>query len=99
LDIATAEGIVLARHHRQPDGAGITVRDAVHVSALERDVLAQFSDRKPCKHKGRRPPSPAALAEAEAITTASGNRHSGDREVVVDLAVWAKAANDRQVAP
>lgn len=99
LDIATGEGIVLARHHRQPDGAGMSVRDAVHVTALERAVLTEFSDRKPCKHKGRRPPSPAALAEAEAITTPTGSGQNLDRDVVVDLALWATAANDRQVAP
>lgn len=97
LDIATESGIVLARHNRQINGAGITTRDTVHVAALERAVLAAFSDAKPCKHKTRRPPSPAALAQAEAIMATGGQREHA--EVVVDLAVWAAAANTRQVAP
>lgn len=99
LDIATAEGIVVARHHRHRDGAGMSVRDSGHVTALERAVLAEFTDRKPCKHKGRRPPSPAALTEADAITTTGEGGHNLDRDVVVDLEVWAQAATDRQVAP
>ncbi len=96
LDIFAEPNVVLACHHREPDGAGVTVRDAVHVDALKRCVLAAFSSAKPCKDKTRRPPSELALAEAEKISDA-GADECGD--VVVDLAVWAAAAATRQVAP
>ncbi|MFI2636571.1 hypothetical protein ACH5A2_40370 [Streptomyces collinus] len=43
------------------------MREAGHVIALEREVLAAFSDRTPCRNKVRRPPSEAALAEAERL--------------------------------
>src|SRR5450759_1487194 len=58
LDIA-AGAVVLARHHREPDGAGAIVRDTGHVVALEKAVLAAFNDRAPCRAKVRRPPSAA----------------------------------------
>ncbi len=86
---------VLARHHREPDGAGVLVRDTAHVTALETRVLTQFSTDRPCARKVRRPPSPAALHEAERLrcsdTNGAGSTGAG-REVVVDLAVWAAAA-------
>ncbi len=100
LDIATTStaggGTVLARHRREPDGAGVLVRDTVHVTALQTAVLAAFDTGKPCHRKARRPPSPAALAEAEQLRSAS---RADEREVVVDLARYAQAARERQVAP
>jgi transposase len=108
LTVATASGTVLAVHRREPDGAGVMVRDAVHVTALERRVLAAFDTARPCHRKARRPPSAAALAEAEAAQRSASSEAAGDRpgrqerEVVVDLNVWAAAAAarpGRQVAP
>jgi transposase len=98
IDITTANGTVLARHRRQLDGAGMMVRDSVHVAALQTAVLAAFDTATPCPRKVRRPPSPAALAQAEHLR-GSGRGEHGEREVVIDLAVWAQAARDRQVAP
>lgn len=97
-DVATASGTVLARHRREPDGAGVMVRDTVHVAALQTAVLAAFTTGKPCHRRARRPPTPAALAEAEHLRS---NRSSGDHdgEVVIDLARWAAAAEQRRVAP
>jgi len=94
--------VVLARHVRAPDGAGASVRDSGHVTALETAVLTQFSTVRPCASKVRRPPSPAALAEAErlrhshSVSGGGGGRGgtAAEREVVVDLAVWAAAAAD-----
>jgi hypothetical protein len=99
VDISTVSrgataGTVLARHRREPDGAGVLVRDTVHVTALETAVLAAFDSSKPCARKVRRPVSPAALAEAEHLR----GQHDGEREVVVDLARYAQAARDRQQA-
>ncbi len=97
LDIATGGGTVLARHHREPDGAGVLVRDSVHVTALQTAVLAVFDTARRCPRKVRRPPSVAALAEAQHIR--GDTPGDASRDVVVDLAVWAQAAQDRQVAP
>jgi len=88
LDVVTAAGTVLARHHREPDHAGVIVRDAGHVAALEAKILAARGDsRGPCRRKERRPPSPAALAEAAAIR---GEPAPG--AAVTDFAAWAAAA-------
>jgi hypothetical protein len=67
---------------------------------LQTAVLAAFDTSRPCPRKVRRPPTPAALAEAEQLRAGrgGGGRDLG-REVVVDLAVWAQAARGRQVAP
>jgi transposase len=90
VEIATGGGIVLARHRREPDGAGVIARAAEHVTALEHAVLAAFSDRAPCRSKQRRPPSPAALAEAARLR---GAVSSAGEHVVVDLADYAAAAH------
>lgn len=95
LDIATATGAVLASHHREADGAGVMVRDSGHVRALESKVLAEFDTSRPCARKVRRPPSPAALAQTEHLRRPA---LPDEREVVVDLARYARAALDRQAA-
>lgn len=89
VEVATTSGVVLARHRREPDGAGVIARAAEHVTALEHAVLAAFSDRAPCRSKQRRPPSPAALAEAGRLT---GAVPCAGEHVVVDLADYAAAA-------
>ncbi len=76
-------GVVLARHHRAPDGAGAVVRDPGHVAALEAAVLAGFTDRAACRGKTRRPPSPAARAEAA--------RLRGEPDAVIDAIAGAVA--------
>ncbi len=95
LDIATTTGTVLARHRREPDGAGVLVRDTVHVIALGSAMMAAFDSSKPCARKVRRPVSPAALAEAEHLRD-SQHASQRPREVVVDLRRYAQAARDRQ---
>jgi transposase len=93
LQILTIGGIVLAVHRREPDGAGVVARHDEHVTALERVVLAGFCDRAPCRSKHRRPPSPAALAEAARIR---GAQTQPGQHVVVDFADYvAAAANTR----
>ncbi len=87
LEVATEAGMVLARHRRAPDGAGAVVRAETHVAALEKAVLAGFSDRAACRAKTRRPPSPAALAQAKAIRGACDAGPSA----VADFAAYAAA--------
>ncbi len=95
LDILTAGGVGLARHRREPDGAGVIARHDEHVAALETAVLAQFSDRAPCRRKVRRPPSPAALAEAARIR---GERPAAADHVVVDFDAYVAAAQPAATA-
>lgn len=88
LDVTDRHGAVLAHHVRQADGAGAVVRLDEHVTALTKVVLANFSDRDPCRRKTRRPPSEAALAEAERIRQARLGVSDGEH-VVIDFADWA----------
>jgi transposase len=87
LDVVTSGGALLAHHMRHPDGAGAVVRMDEHVAALSKVVLADFTDRGPCRRKTRRPPSEAALAEAERI----GKARAGvtGEQVVIDFAGYA----------
>jgi transposase len=88
LDLITAAGSVVARHHREPDHAGAVVRDSEHVTALENKVLAaRGASAGPCRRKERRPPSAAALAEAAAL-----RGEPAPAAAVTDFAAWAAAA-------
>lgn len=92
VEVTTIGGVVLARHRRAPDGAGAVVRATEHVVALEHAVLAAFSDRAPCRSKQRRPPSPAALTEADRL---SGQPPEPGQQVVIDFADYVAAAQAR----
>lgn len=101
LQIATARGSVIAVHPRALDGSGAVIRDDGHVRALEKTVLAGFSDARPCTHKTRRPPSPASLAEARRLHAHPGLDPRLDPDlptsdpatrVVIDMAVYAATA-------
>ena len=65
------------------------------VSALEKRVLAGFSDRAPCRGKQRRPPSATALAEADRLR---GRPGTGE-QVVVDFGAYVAAAEARTSRP
>src|SRR3954451_22624274 len=92
VDIVDGRGGLLAHHVRQPDGAGMVVRDEDHVAAMTKVVLGGVSDREPCRRKTRRPPSAAARAQAERIRRArAGDLAAGD-QVVIDFADYARAA-------
>jgi transposase len=90
LHIATAAGAVIAAHRLEPAGAGRVVRDQGHVIALEKAVLAAFTDAPPCRHKTRRPPSPTARAEAARLRGLPTNDPAA--RVVIDMASYAAAA-------
>ena len=55
-------------------------------------VLDAFSDREPCRRKTRRPPSAAALAEAERIRRARTGDVAAGEQVVIDFADYVQAA-------
>lgn len=93
LEVATEAGVVLARHHRAPDGAGALIRDAGHVRALEHAVLAAFSDRAACRGKTRRPPSEAARAEAARLRGDGEPAATPGAGQVADFAAYAAAVS------
>jgi transposase len=88
LEIIAASGAVVARHRMAIPGAGALVRTDSHRAALEQVVLGAFTTARPCTRKANRPPGPAALAAAAALRA---DVRDG-QEVVVDLGVWARAA-------
>ncbi len=90
VDIVSGRGVLLAHHLRAPDGAGMLVRSDEHVAALTTVVLGAFTDRGPCRRKDRRPPTPAALAEADRIRQAKAAVATTAK--VVDFAAYAAAA-------
>jgi transposase len=90
LHIATAAGAVIAAHALAPAGARRVVRDEGHVVALEKAVLAAFTDAGPCRHKTRRPPSSAARAEATRLQGLPVDNPAA--RVVIDMASYAHAA-------
>lgn len=99
LDIATlpapgraAVPTVIARHRLAPAGAGATIRDDRHVTALTEAALAASSTTAPHRRKERRPPSPAARAEADRLREQASTQ--GD-SMVLDLARYAAAATGR----
>jgi hypothetical protein len=91
LDVTDRHGVLLAHHVRQADGAGAVVRLEQHVSALSKVVLASFSDRDPCRRKTRRPPTAAALAEADRVRRTRSGLDEGEH-VVLDFAGYAAQA-------
>lgn len=88
LEILAPSGAVVARHRMAAPGAGALVRAEIHRAALEEAVLGAFTTARPCRRKANRPPGEGALAAAAALR--AGVRDGA--EVVVDLGVWARAA-------
>lgn len=97
LRVVTASGAIVAAHLRAPEGAGGLVRDAGHVAALERAVLASFTTAPPCAHQTRRPPSVAALTEAARLRGQPVTDPA--HKVVIDLAAYVAAAARLSIAP
>jgi hypothetical protein len=95
LDIATRVGVVIARHRRAADGAGVTIRTEGHVTALNSAALAAFTTAPPHRRKQRIPPGPAALAAAEQLR----GEPVRAEQTVIDLAAYAAAAQNRKTLP
>ena len=92
IDIATG-GVVIARHHLAPDGAGVSVADHGHVTALNTAALAAFTDAAPHRSKQRIPPGTAARAAADLLRGADSQPSTSGE--VIDLAAYTRAANGR----
>ena len=104
IDIATASGIVVARHRLAADGSGAVIRDHGHVVALEHAAMAAASSAPPHRRKERIPPGAQALAAANALRS---NRSSANSDTdgapsavvgsgdVIDLSAYERAAHGR----
>ena len=91
IEITIVSGIVVARHALAAAGAGLTIRDHVHVTALDHAAMAALTTAAPHRRKQRIPPGPAALAAA-AITNVAPTGTDG---TVTDLTAYARAAHQR----
>ena len=102
VDIATAAGIVIARHRLAADGLGVAVRDNGHVLALNAAAMATATSARPHRRKERIPPGPAAkAAAAKLLATQSGGTDniepstSTTDSTVIDLSAYERAAQKR----
>src|SRR5690606_949782 len=88
-DIATASGIVIARHRMAADGLGVMVRDSGHVIALDAAAMATAATGRPHRRKERIPPGPAAKAAAAQLLRAksavTGASTPSPDSTVIDL--------------
>ncbi|WP_405219008.1 IS21 family transposase [Agrococcus sp. Ld7] len=94
IDIATASGVVVARHRLAEPGLGVTIRDTGHVTALETIALASAPPGRPHRRKERIPPGSAALAAAAILTG-----ETTPTTTVIDLAAYEQAAKNRNTLP
>jgi transposase len=91
IDIAVADGTVIARHQRAGDGAGVLIADHGHVTALNAAALAASTNAAPHRSKVRIPPGDAARAAA-AVLRGDTTHNNG---TVIDLSRYARAAHER----
>ncbi|BBZ42110.1 transcriptional regulator [Mycobacterium conspicuum] len=104
IDIATASGIVIARHRMAGDGLGVMVRDSGHVIALDTAAMATAATGRPHRRKERIPPGPAAKAAAaqllhlkQAPSIAVESSSSSTDSTVIDLSAYERAAQNRTI--
>jgi transposase len=80
LEVYSPAGALVVAHRLAPAGSGEMVRTPEHRQALEKVVLGQFSNKKPCDRKENRPPGAAALAERARLVGAAGAEPEVDLE-------------------
>ena len=110
IDVVTASGITIARHHLAADGTGAMVRDHGHIYALEQAAMAGANTGRPHRRKERIPPGPDARAAAATLralatpitastpvieTHSTTTQSDTDAAVLYDLSVYERAARGR----
>jgi hypothetical protein len=102
LDLATATGIVVARHRMAADGLGVMVRDSGHVIALDAAAMATATTARTHRHKERIPPGAAARAAAaqllrtgDTAAPAAETALTATDSTVIDLSAYERAAQKR----
>jgi hypothetical protein len=103
-DIATTNGIVIARHRMAADGLGVMVRDSGHVIALNTVAMTTATTGRPHRRKERIPPGPAAKAAAAQLlqiqqrpTAAIESVTPSTDSTVIDLSAYERAAQNRTI--
>lgn len=103
-EIATTNGIVIARHRMAADGLGVMVRDSGHVIALVTVAMATATTGRPHRGKERIPPGPAAKAAAAPLlhikqrpTAAIESVTPSTASTVIDLSTYERAAQNRTI--
>ena len=100
IAVSTPTGVSVAVHTRRPDGTGATIRDLVHVAALNTTALHASTSAAPHRPKQRIPPGPAARAAADALRSNQFNPGGTPvASVVIDLSRYAQAAERRRTLP
>jgi hypothetical protein len=102
LDLATATGIVVARHRMAADGLGVMVRDSGHVIALDAAAMATATTARAHRRKERIPPGAAARAAAaqllrtgDTAAPAAETSLTATDSTVIDLSAYERAAQKR----
>jgi transposase len=85
VDVVSPARIVLVTHTLAAPGSGLMVRTAAHREALEKVVLGQFTNARPCDRKANRPPSSAALAERARLLGAWAAEPTVDLEQMAEI--------------
>jgi len=87
LRILTETGLKVATHRRAAAGAGQTIRNTEHATALETAVLDAFTTQTACRCKVNRPPGEESLAELARL-----HGHPAQQAPVVSLERYAALA-------
>ena len=98
IDIATAGGIVIARHRLAAEGSGVMVRDHGHVHALDTEAMATANTGgPPHRRKQRIPPGKNALAAADLLLNNNSHTFAATAEsaTVIDMSAYERAAQNR----
>lgn len=89
LEVLSPAGVLLVTHTLAPAGSGQIVRTPAHREALEKIVLGQFTNARPCDRKANRPPGTAALAERAALLGPAGAEPSVNLEHLAEIVALA----------
>jgi len=89
LDVVSPAGMVVVTHKLATPGSGAMVRTPAHREALEKVVLGQFTDARPCDRKANRPPGAGALAERAKLLGPAGATPTVDLEGMAEVIALA----------
>ena len=78
-----------------PTGAGASVRDSGHVTALNTAALAAFTTREAAPAQAAHPTQPGRARRRRSTRPTSPSQAAGNTSTVIDLATYAAAAAGR----
>ena len=89
LEVHSPAGALLVAHRLSPAGSGEIVRTPEHKAALEKAVLDQFTNARPCDRKENTPPGAAALAERAKLAGGPAPEPEVDLEALAQVILAA----------